>query len=122
MHHTASTRRRNGSETGRTHMERFSMQLESRIAPRGGRPLLCGVVSSGNLEVLIEPTSQEDICRIDVHTSTHGFRAIWKAVLSDFVGRHAAGGLRLSIHDAGATPAVVSLRLVQAIESMRAQR
>lgn len=40
------------------------------------------------------------------------------AVLADAVARHAAGGLALAINDAGATPAVVSLRLDQALEAL----
>lgn len=78
---------------------------------------ICGVVSSGNLEVLVEPISTIDACEIVVNTSAHGFRDIWQAVLGDFAMRHAAGGLKLSINDAGATPAVVSLRLDQAFET-----
>jgi malonate decarboxylase delta subunit len=35
-------------------------------------------------------------------------------VLRDFHERHALGGIAISIHDMGATPAVVSLRLDQA--------
>ncbi|TMG99639.1 MAG: malonate decarboxylase acyl carrier protein, partial [Betaproteobacteria bacterium] len=33
-----------------------------------------------------------------------------------FFERHRVGGIRISINDAGATPAIVSLRLDQAIE------
>lgn len=101
-------------------MEQFSLSIPSRA--RGeecGPTVLCGVVSSGNLEVLVEPTPVADVCEIEVNTSAHGFRDIWEAVLADFVDRHAVGGLRLSINDAGATPAVVSLRLDQAFETYR---
>ncbi len=81
--------------------------------------VLCGVVSSGNLEVLVEPGDDASVCRIAVATSAEGFGEIWRAVLADFAARHAVGGLALSINDAGATPAVVSLRLGQAFESFR---
>ena len=56
-------------------------------------------------------------CAIDVHTAAQGFAPIWQAVLRDFGERHAAGGLKIEIHDVGATPAVVSLRLDQALEA-----
>nr|WP_085317414.1 malonate decarboxylase acyl carrier protein [Derxia lacustris] len=87
-------------------------------AARAGA-VLCGVVASGNLEVLVEPGSAPALCSIAVATSAEGFGDIWRAVLADFAARHAVGGLRLSINDAGATPAVVSLRLGQAFEAFR---
>ena len=56
-------------------------------------------------------------------TPRHAVSApIWEAVLQDFSQRHAVGGLRLSINDAGATPAVVSLRLDQAFDDYRSAR
>lgn len=101
-------------------MEQFSLNIPSTVrGEEAGQTVLCGVVSSGNLEVLVEPTQAVDMCEIEVNTSAHGFRDIWEAVLADFVDRHAVGGLRLSINDAGATPAVVSLRLDQAFETYR---
>ena len=103
-------------------MEQFSLTLPSSPLPQGiVRAAICGVVSSGNLEVLVEPVATRDACEIVVNTSTHGFRDIWQAVLQDFAARHAVGGLRLSINDAGATPAVVSLRLDQAFETCRGE-
>ena len=80
-------------------------------------PALVGVVASGNLEVLVESTSSTG-CRIDVDTSARGFAPIWEAVLRDFHSRHGLAGLSVSIHDMGATPAVVSLRLDQAIAAV----
>jgi len=77
-------------------------------------PVLVGVVGSGNLEVLLEPAAPPH-CRVRVETSAHGFGAIWQAVLDDFHARHALAGLQVSINDMGATPAVVSLRLDQAV-------
>ena len=76
-------------------------------------PVLVGVVGSGNLEVMLEPASAAT-CRFDVQTSARGFGTIWQAVLSDFQQRHGLAGVVVSIHDIGATPAVVSLRLAQA--------
>jgi malonate decarboxylase delta subunit len=76
-------------------------------------PVLVGVVGSGNLEVLVEPGA-DALCRIEVQTSARGFGHIWQAVLSDFHTRHPLAGVTLTLHDMGATPAVVSLRLAQA--------
>ncbi|MEX8517361.1 MAG: malonate decarboxylase acyl carrier protein [Leptothrix sp. (in: b-proteobacteria)] len=83
-------------------------------------PVLVGVVGSGNLEVLIEPAAGTR-CSVEVETSARGFRPIWQAVLSDFHARHALAGVRVSINDMGATPAVVSLRLDQAVAEWRAR-
>jgi malonate decarboxylase delta subunit len=77
-------------------------------------PVLVGVVASGNLEVLLEPADGSD-CRVHIQTSARGFGAIWQAVVQDFHRRHALAGVSVSVHDMGATPAVVSLRLEQAV-------
>jgi malonate decarboxylase delta subunit len=81
-------------------------------------PVLVGVVGSGNLEVLLEPAPGGD-CAVHVETSARGFGQIWEAVVRDFHQRHPLGGLRVSINDMGATPAVVSLRLDQAMSEVR---
>ena len=80
-------------------------------------PALVGVVASGNLEVLIESAAGTGCC-IDIDTSARGFGSIWEAVLRDFHLRHGLAGLAVSIHDMGATPAVVSLRLDQAVAAI----
>ncbi|MCB1889355.1 MAG: malonate decarboxylase acyl carrier protein [Rhodocyclaceae bacterium] len=97
-------------------MERFEITLPAEPAGEARQTALAGVVSSGNLEVLVETGVNPTTCTIEVSTSAHGFRDIWEAVLGDFAERHPAGGLRIAINDAGATPAVVSLRLSQAFE------
>ena len=79
---------------------------------------LVGVVSSGNLEVLIEPASLSGACEIEVRTAAVGFGATWEAVMADFHARWNLLDVRICINDMGATPAVVSLRLDQAVESM----
>ncbi len=94
------------------------MTLEFSFAskPSAGAhvPALRGVVGSGNLEVLIVAAPASD-CRLLVHTSARGFRDIWHAVLESFASSHAAGRLKFVINDMGATPAVVTLRLSQAL-------
>ena len=77
---------------------------------------MTGVVGSGNLEVLIEPVDLEGCCQVQVSTNANGFAEIWEAVLNDFALRHDLANLRISINDGGSTPAVVSLRLDQAME------
>ena len=98
-------------------------RLDYRFA--GQRPagdfatVLVGVVGSGNLEVLVEPAPGTD-CTVHVETSARGFAPIWEAVVRDFHARHPLAGVRVSINDMGATPAVVSLRLDQAVSEMHA--
>ena len=80
-------------------------------------PVLVGVVGSGNLEVLVEASAGPG-CSVRVETSARGFAPIWQAVVDDFHGRHPVAGVRISINDMGATPAVVSLRLDQAMAEL----
>lgn len=103
-------------------MEQFEMTFQAKHSlPAPSSPHVCGVVSSGNLEVMVERGEPEHTCRIEVKTPAEGFRDIWNAVLSDFVERQPVGGLHVTINDAGATPAVVALRLDQAIDAFRSE-
>ena len=87
-----------------------------RSMPPGAQ--LVGVVGSGNLEVLIEAAPLDGACAIDVTTAAVGFGATWQAVMDDFQQRWQLRDVRIAINDMGATPAVVSLRLDQAVETM----
>ncbi|WP_343652798.1 malonate decarboxylase acyl carrier protein [Stenotrophomonas sp.] len=91
----------------------------------GSRPVqfphdavLVGVLASGNLEILLEPAAQGGALTVRVITAAQGFGTIWQAVIADFAQRHPLRDVRVSINDAGATPAVVSLRLDQAVETL----
>ena len=120
----ACTSPRSASETGDT-MSDITPGLEALDYRYAGQrpagtfaPVLVGVVGSGNLEVLLEPAAGAD-CTVHVETSARGFGPIWEAVVRDFHQRHPWGGLQVSIHDMGATPAVVSLRLDQAVSELK---
>ena len=98
-------------------MEKLQFRFDGgRAVPASASAQIVGVVASGNLEVLIEPSPGDPACAIEINTAAHGFGDIWRAVMTDFFERHRPGGVRISINDAGATPAIVSLRLDQAIE------
>jgi len=99
-------------------MERLHFSFEGGTAPAGTRARIVGVVASGNLEVLIEPAPGEAGCSIDISTAAVGFGRIWEAVLRDFFERHPLSHVRISINDAGATPAIVALRLDQAVQAL----
>jgi malonate decarboxylase delta subunit len=98
-------------------METLHYELRGSRPPERLSAVLVGVVASGNLEVLIE-AGRPGLCEFHVETSARGFGAIWEAVIRDFQERHDLAGAVVSIHDMGATPAVVSLRLEQAVSSL----
>ena len=76
-----------------------------------------GIVGSGDLEVLLEP-SQDEQAHVTVRTSADGFGEIWKAVLDRFFARNDFAAT-VEINDSGATPGTVALRLAQAVEESR---
>ncbi len=82
--------------------------------------VLVGVLASGNLEVLLEPAALDGAMAVRIITAAKGFGTIWEAVIGDFAQRHPLRDVQVSINDAGATPAVVSLRLDQAVQTLRA--
>lgn len=90
--------------------------------PPGAGDILVGVVGSGNLEVMIERLDLGGKCHAVVDTSVRGYGAIWQSVLENFFMRHQLSNVRVSINDAGATPAVVNLRLAQAYANLGAPR
>ena len=99
-------------------MERLHFDFDGGTIAVGKKARIVGVVASGNLEVLIEPSAEIAGCSIDINTAAVGFGKTWEAVLGDFFERHPLQHARISINDAGATPAVVALRLDQAVEAL----
>ena len=99
-------------------METLNFRFEKGAMPLARAAQLVGVVSSGNLEVLIESVQLDGACEIEIKTAALGFGATWQAVMDDFQARWQLRDTRISINDMGATPAVVSLRLDQAVESV----
>ncbi|MDY0746668.1 malonate decarboxylase acyl carrier protein [Paucibacter sp. R3-3] len=100
-------------------LEALDYQFAGKYPAGDFKTVLVGVVGSGNLEVLLEPAAGSDGCSVHIETSARGFGAIWSAVVDDFQQRHQLAGVRISINDMGATPAVVSLRLDQAVAEIK---
>lgn len=73
-----------------------------------------GVVGSGDLEILLEPVDGS-VAHVSVRTSVGGFESNWKTVLDRFFARF-DGIVHIEINDAGATPGIVMLRLLQVAE------
>jgi len=73
-----------------------------------------GVVGSGDMEVLMEPSPSEG-GHVSITTSVDGFQSSWNAVFDRFFSKF-DGAVHIEINDAGATPGSVMLRLEQAVE------
>lgn len=73
-----------------------------------------GVVGSGDLEVILEPSDANEIS-FNIRTSADGFQPTWEKVIKRFVDEYNVKGI-VTINDFGATPGVVRLRLAQTIE------
>ncbi|MBC7686332.1 MAG: malonate decarboxylase acyl carrier protein [Bdellovibrionales bacterium] len=99
-------------------METLHYRFEAGIRALAQPAQLVGVVGSGNLEVLIERAALGGACEIEIKTAAVGFGAIWGSVMRDFHERWQLADTRIAINDMGATPAVVSLRLDQAVEAI----
>ncbi|EPG2417037.1 TPA: malonate decarboxylase acyl carrier protein [Stenotrophomonas maltophilia] len=102
-------------------METLDYRFEGHTAVQFPRDaVLVGVLASGNLEILLEPAALDGAMTVRIITAAQGFGRVWEAVIGDFAQRHSLRDVRISINDAGATPAVVSLRLDQAVETLLA--
>ncbi len=89
---------------------KFEYHTEKEVKKRAH----VGVVGSGNLEVLMEPLNGKK-ATVEVTTSLDGNKEIWNCVLQRFFEEHPVCA-KVEINDFGATPGVVSLRLMQAWE------
>lgn len=84
--------------------------------PGRGRALV-GCVSSGDLEVLIEPGTAGSL-QIQVVTSVNGSAARWAQLFQRLFEGRTWPAMNIDIHDFGATPGVVRLRLEQGFEEI----
>jgi malonate decarboxylase delta subunit len=96
-------------------METLNYQYPAK-GPLTGRAHV-GVVGSGDLEVLMEP-SGKSTAEVRVRTSVDGYTQVWKDVLDRFFARFDRAA-SIEINDFGATPGTVTLRLEQAAEEVR---
>ena len=76
----------------------------------------CGVVGSGDLEILLEPKALAGGIEVSICTPVTGFDHIWEIVLKRFLDSGPLGNMQVSINDNNATPAVVALRIQQALQ------
>lgn len=99
-------------------MESLNFESSTGTNSYDRTPIIVGVVSSGNLEVLIEK-SDENMCTCKIVTSEAGYGNIWKSVIQDFFDKYQLTNINIFINDSGASPSVASLRLEQAIEKFK---
>ena len=100
-------------------MESYTIKHKADRPLKGGRrDALVGVVASGNCEALFERTLADDQVEVEISTAVTGFGDVWHVVVARFVERSSPGGARISINDGGATPDVVTLRLLQGAAMM----
>lgn len=94
-----------------------TLQYDYPAVSTVARRVHVGVVGSGDLEVLMEPTSGTR-ATVVINTSVDGFGTVWKSVIDRFFSRF-DGRVAIEINDFGATPGVVFLRLEQAVEESK---
>lgn len=99
-------------------METIKFKFENGKKQVNTKPFLVGVVSSGNLEILIESISLNNAFEIEIRTPIRGFESVWEAVINDFQLQWDFSNLRFTINDMGATPSIVNLRLTQAAQAL----
>ncbi|ASG81198.1 MULTISPECIES: malonate decarboxylase subunit delta [Lactiplantibacillus] len=79
-------------------------------------PVHIGVVASGDLEVIMRPTTADE-AQLSIVTGSDGFKTVWQNVLKRYFDRYPLLA-EFEINDFGATPGVVNLRLTQAMEAL----
>lgn len=96
-------------------MEKMAFSFNITGEPNRGKRTVCGVVGSGNLEVIVEENKAPKTEFI-IQTSVPHYQSVWALVIEDFIKEYQPTGLLFTLNDNGATPPVVSLRLRQAFE------
>lgn len=96
-------------------METLSFEFPAGQPPLGRA--LVGCVGSGDLEVLLEPGVPGKLT-IQVLTSVNGSLARWQHLFERMFDGQTPPALSIDIHDFGATPGVVRLRLEQGFEEI----
>lgn len=94
-----------------------TMNYEYPASTKVPKRACVGVVASGDLEVLLQP-SKDSKSHVFIQTSVVGFGDTWKSVMDWFFGQY-TDAADIVIHDAGATPGTVVLRLQQAVEESK---
>lgn len=89
---------------------KYTFQAEKRVKHKAH----VGVVGSANLEVILVPT-KNTFTTVEITTKFEGHSTIWQSILERFFAENNCLA-EIEINDFGATPGVISLRLLQALE------
>lgn len=100
-------------------MEKLSFKFRANQPIK--KKLHLGVVSSGDLEILISPAVKADATEVSIVTGSDGFKTVWENVLTRFFERYPIAAT-IEINDFGATPGVVYLRLTQVLEELQDEK
>lgn len=73
-----------------------------------------GVVGSGDLEVLMEQGNNDE-SKVLIRTRFDGYKTVWENILNRFFEENNVCA-NIEINDFGATPGMIKLRLLQALE------
>ncbi|MGE8563507.1 MAG: malonate decarboxylase subunit delta [Acinetobacter bohemicus] len=93
------------------------LKFEFAAGSRPTKKALVGCVGSGDLEILMQP-SQTEKMSIQVVTSVDGSLKRWENLFERMFSDQTLPAVHIDIHDFGATPGVVRLRLEQAFEEV----
>lgn len=94
------------------------LKFEFTANPAPSKSTLVGCVGSGDLEILMEP-SISGKTTIQVMTSVDGSQSRWRSLFERIFAEGNTPAVHIDIHDFGATPGVVRLRLEQAFEEVQ---
>ncbi|MDO5650792.1 MAG: malonate decarboxylase subunit delta [Moraxella sp.] len=81
------------------------------------KKILVGCVGSGDLEVLMQPNSEQQI-NIHVLTAATGSKKRWEHLFDRMFVNGVLPAVTVQIHDFAATPGVIRLRMEQAFEEI----
>ncbi len=105
---------------GKMAVAEFTLAVTAaKIKPLAAEWSHAGVVSSGDLEVLIKPDPGSGRAVFHVRTKAAGFENVWRQVLERLTQRLELGDVQVHINDNAATPPVVARRIEQAVREGR---
>ncbi|WP_397450431.1 malonate decarboxylase subunit delta [Pseudomonas sp. NA-150] len=96
-------------------METLSFEFPAGQPPKGRA--LVGCVGSGDLEVMLVPGEPGKLS-ISVVTSVNGAASRWQHLFERMFDGQTPPAMAIDIHDFGATPGVVRLRMEQGFEEI----
>jgi len=95
-------------------MQTLSLQFPANTAFTSRAQVGC--VGSGDLEVLLQPADDRQLT-VEITTSADGNTSRWQLLFDRLFASREIPAAHLCIHDFGATPGVVRLRIEQALEA-----